>query len=369
MFRLRKTALLCSLILLNLVVSAQAQSRKSFQNVSLSGHYLYGSFLTDQPKAAYLRDSYSYFGELSLEFQTDGTKPWHVASHLPQWGVGLHYGNLGSKQYMGNLLAAFSYMNLPLFSFQKIQSKARFGLGVGYIEKPYDPVTNHKGVLLGSHLNAYIHLLWQNEIKLTSKVYASAGLGFAHLSNGGTTLPNLGVNTPLVQAGLRYSFHEPRIEPTLNRDSFSRKPFFRVFVAGATKQYPWVEGKRYFITLANAEMVERTADKHQWAAGVMLSHNPSLEFDPSGLLSIKKEDYRFQAGVYGTYERLFGKLTVPLQVGVYVYNRDRFPVVYQQLGLRYQVAPQWTASALLKTHMGKADFINAGIGYTFKKRP
>ena len=369
MFCLRKTSFLSILTLLNFFAGAQAQPRKSFQNVSLSGHYLYGSFLINQPKAAYLRDSYSYFGELSLEVQTDGSKPWHVANHLPQWGVGLHYGNLGSKQYMGNLLAAFSYMNLPLFSFHRVQSKARFGLGVGCIEKPYDAATNHKGVLLGSYLNAYIHLLWQNEIRLTPNLYASAGLGFAHLSNGGTTLPNLGVNTPLVQGGLRYSFHKPVIEATTSRDSFSRQPFFRVFVAGATKQYPWVDGKRYFITMANGEVVKRTADKHQWAAGVMLSHNPSLEFDPSGLLSVKKEGYRLQAGVYGTYERLLGKLSVPLLVGAYVYNRDRFPVVYQQLGLRYQVAPQWTASALLKTHLGKADFINAGIGYTFKKRP
>jgi hypothetical protein len=367
MFCLRKTALLSILILWNLLAGAQTQMRKPFQNVSIGGHYLYGSFLTNQSKAAYLRDSYSYFGELSLEVQTDGSQPWHMASGFPQWGVGLHYGNLGSRQYMGNLVAAFSYMNMPLFKFRNLHSKARFGLGVGYIEKPYDPVTNHKGVLLGSHLNAYIHLLWQNEVKLSSRVYASAGLGFSHLSNGGTTLPNLGVNTPLVQAGLRYAFHEPVMEAVDGRDSFSRKPFYRVFVAGATKQYPWVEGKRYFITLVNAEVVKRTAYKHQWAAGVMLSHNPSLEFDPSGLLSIKKTGYRLQAGLYGTYERLFGKLSVPLQVGAYVYNRDRFPVVYQQLGLRYQMTPQWTASALLKTHLGKADFINAGIGYSFKK--
>jgi hypothetical protein len=140
-----------------------------------------------------------------------------------------------------------------------------------------------------------------------------------------------------------------------------------VFVGGASKQYPWVDGKRYLITIINAEAVKRTSYKHQWAAGVMVTHNPSLEFDPSGLLSIKKEGYRVQAGVYGTYERLFGKMAIPVQVGAYVYNRDRFPVVYQQIGLRYQATPRLAASALLKTHLGKADFINVGIGYTFKK--
>jgi hypothetical protein len=367
MFCLRKTVLLTALTLLYCLAGAQSASKPQKPNLSIGGHYLYGSFLTNQPKAAYLRDSYSYFGELNLEVQTDGSKPWQVANGLPQWGVGLHYGNLGSKQHMGDLVALFSYMNTPLFKYRAVQSKFRIGAGVGWIEKPWDAETNHKGVLLGSHLNAYLHLLWQNEFRITPRLFASVGLGFSHLSNGGSTLPNLGVNTPMVQGGLRYSFHEPRIEPTNLKDSFSRRPFYRVFVGGASKQYPWVDGKRYLITIINAEAVKRTSYKHQWAAGVMVTHNPSLEFDPSGLLSIKKEGYRVQAGVYGTYERLFGKMAIPVQVGAYVYNRDRFPVVYQQIGLRYQATPRLAASALLKTHLGKADFINVGIGYTFKK--
>lgn len=202
------------------------------------------------------------------------------------------------------------------------------------------------------------------EVKLSPRLYASAGLGFSHLSNGGSTLPNLGVNTPTLQAGLRYAFDEPFIYSNTPKDSFSRRPSYRLFASLAGKQYPWIGGKRYSITLLNAELTKRTAYKHQFGIGLMLFHNPSLEHDPSGLLSVKREGNKLQAGAYAAYERLFGKLSLPIQLGAYLHNRDRFPRMYQQIGLRYQVWPKWSAGAMLKTHLGKADYISAGIGYT-----
>lgn len=348
---------------------AQTTVKRPLRNLSVGGHYAYGSFLTSEPKAAYLRDSYSSFGELYFQVQTDGSKAWQVANGLPQWGVGIQYGNLGSKEHIGKLVAAYPFLNIPLFAYKALESKLRIGAGAGWVEKPYHPETNHKNVLVGSHLNAYLHLLWQNEVKLAPRLFAAAGVGFSHLSNGGSSLPNLGINTPTLQAGLRYAFDESFEESSAPRDSFSRRPFYRLGLSVAGKQYPWIGGERYLVTILNAEIMKRTSYRHQFGAGVVLFHNPSLEHDPSGLLSVKREGNQLQAGAYAAYERLFGKLSLPVQLGAYLHNRDRFPVLYQQIGLRYQLTPRWSASALLKTHLGKADYINAGIGYTFNSAP
>ena len=366
MISLRKTFLWSSLLLFSALATAQSVSKSPFRNLSVGGHAAYGSFLINQPKAAYLRDSYASFGELYVQRQTDGSKAWHGANGLPQWGFGVVYGNTGSKEHIGKLVGAFPFLNMRLFSFRAFQSKFRIGAGMGWIEKPYDVLTNHKNILLGSHLNAYLNLLWQNEVRLSSRLYASAGLGFSHLSNGGSSLPNLGLNTPTLQAGIRYAFGVPEVQTTTIKDSFSKKLSYRLFASMATKQYPWVGGKRYPVTILNGEVSKRTAYNHRFGAGVMLFHNPSLEFDPSGLLSQKRTGNKVQAGVYGVYERLFGKLSLPIQLGGYVYNKDRFPTTYQQIGLRYQFNKKWMAGAMLKTHLGKADYINAGIGYTFK---
>lgn len=364
MFCVKNTFLLSLALCFYSLSGAQTAPKKRFQNLSLGGFYSYGSYIISEPKAAYLKDSYSCFGELYLQVQTDGSKAWQADNGLPQWGVGLQYGNLGSKQYLGKLVAAFPYLNMPLFSYRALKSKFRVGAGMGWVEKPYDAETNHKNVLIGSYLNAFLHLLWQNEVKLSPRLYASAGLGFSHMSNGGTTLPNLGVNTPTLQAGLRYAFSEPVVRNDAPRDSFSRKLSYRVFGSMAIKQYPWIQSKRYFIGLFSAEVSRRTSTKHQFGAGFTLFHNPSLEIGESGLVSQKMTGNNFQAGVYGSYERHFGKLSLPLQVGYYLHNQDRFTATFQHIGLRYQFTPKLSGGAMLKTHLGKAEYIDLGVGYT-----
>jgi hypothetical protein len=360
----KNTFLFSIALLLYSLVAAQTVPKKRFRNLSVGGHYSYGSYLISEPKAAYLKDSYSYFGELYLQVQTNGSKAWQVTNGLPQWGVALQYGNLGSKQYLGKMVAAFTYLNMPLFSYHALKSRFRIGAGAGWVEKPYDAQSNHKNVLVGSHLNAFLHLLWQNEVKLAPQLYASAGLGFSHLSNGGLTLPNLGVNTPTLQAGLRYAFHEHLVQNETLNETFSRKTYYRVFASGAVKQYPWIGSKRYLIGIFSTEVSRRTSSKHQFGVGTTWFQNPSLEIGESGLVSEKMTGNNSQVGLYGSYERHFGNLSLPVQLGAYLYNKDRFTATYQQIGLRYQFKKRLSTSALLKTHLGKAEYINFGMDYT-----
>src|SRR5438309_149427 len=150
-----------------------------FKNPSFGARFFYGSFLTRLPKAAYLRDSYSYFGELALQQQTDGRAAWQVANGLPRVGMAFHFGNTGSKKYMGNMAALFPFIDWRLFQTKNFRSGIRAGAGIGWVQKPYDKITNHKNVLIGTHGNAYINFLWENEINVFSNVYISVGLSFS----------------------------------------------------------------------------------------------------------------------------------------------------------------------------------------------
>src|SRR6476646_11959457 len=95
--------LVCFLVL----TFSNAHTQPLFKKPSITTRFFYGSFLTRLPKAAYLRDSYSYFGEVSVQQQTDGRYTWQTANGLPQIGVAFHFGNTGSRQYMGNMAALF----------------------------------------------------------------------------------------------------------------------------------------------------------------------------------------------------------------------------------------------------------------------
>ena len=104
---------LLSCVICILIFFASNSQRSFFKSSSFGAQAHYGSFITILPKAEYLRDSYSYFGEIS--FQRNYKKLWPLDSQFVQWGGGIFFGNTGSKQYVGNMGGAFSFINLPLF--------------------------------------------------------------------------------------------------------------------------------------------------------------------------------------------------------------------------------------------------------------
>ncbi|MEJ7912878.1 MAG: acyloxyacyl hydrolase, partial [Chitinophagaceae bacterium] len=193
---------------------AQPARRKGSANISVGIQQYVGSFLATAPKASFIRDSYSSFTELIVSRQTRGDKEWHGFNNYPEVGISTVYGNPGSRQYLGKSLSVFPFVRFPLLHEHSYKLKFRAGTGFTWIEKPYDIISNHKNTLIGSHLNQYIHLSLENEIRLSKSFYLNAGVAFTHISNGGAQLPNFGLNFPMMTAGLRYSFGEQRERET-----------------------------------------------------------------------------------------------------------------------------------------------------------
>lgn len=353
----------CFLFLSCLLTFSKPHAQNRLENASVAVRYFHGAFLTHVPKAQYLRDSYSYFGELSVQQQTDGSKSWHHANRLPQVGFALFYGNTGSKRYMGTMAGAFPYVSWSLYNGSGFKSSLRTGVGLGWIQKPYDKITNHKAVLIGTHVNGYFNVLWQAELRLFSNVHAAAGLSFSHFSNGSSTLPNLGLNIPALSLGLRCEIGEASQRPKLARDSFIQRNALSLFTSLGLKQFPWIESKRYLVNTLQLEWSRQFGRSAKYSGGAILFYDRALEVDPAGIPDQKRKGNKLQAGVFAGYEHLFGRLSVPLQLGVYVHNQDIYTLLFQQLGFRYRISRNWSAQLLMKTHSGKADFIHAGIGY------
>ncbi|MEO5564079.1 MAG: acyloxyacyl hydrolase [Chitinophagaceae bacterium] len=352
--------------LLPAVCLSQSQKKSFLKNTSIGSRFYYGSYLITKSKAEYIKDSYASFGEIFFQQQTKGNKDWQVSHQYPQWGVSFLHGNPGSRKYIGHLNALYAYLNLPLISRRKYTASFLLGGGPGFISKPFDINTNPKNTLIGTRLNAYINMVLQNEVKISNRFFLQAGLNFMHLSNGGTTLPNLGLNTPGIFAGIRYAFDEPVKEEKIVKDSFSRKMNYQIFTTIGLKQAPWIGGNYYTINALQAEASLRVSRNYSYGLGMILFYNRALDFFPLENPSYEKRGQKkLQAGVYGSYEHFFGKLSVPLQLGVYVYNKAKSPLLFQQFGLRYALSKHISTELLLKLHTGQADFIHTGIGYNF----
>lgn len=344
---------------------SNAHAQSFFENNSIAARGFCGTFLTSQPKAQYLRDGYSYFGEVALLHQTNGSQQWHWANRLPQTGVALFYGYTGSRS-MGTMAGLFPFINWRLYRTPKFNSSLRGGVGLGWVQKPYDKISNHKNVLIGTHLNAYINFLWQAELTLFSNLHAGAGLGFSHFSNGSSTLPNLGLNIPSLTVGLRYDLKHTPIVPRKPARPLSKKTAVTMLTSLGIKQAPWIEGKRFLVNTAQVEWSRALYASGRYSGGAALFYNRALSVSTTGVLDQKAVGSNIQAGLFAGYEHLLGRLSVPVQLGVYVYNSNIYPLLFQQLGLRYRIGTNWSAQLAMKTHSGKADFIHVGVGYRLK---
>jgi hypothetical protein len=350
--------------------SPSTNHSKFWKNSSIGLRSYYGSFLITKPKAEYIRDSYASFGELYYQFQTKGRRDWEINHRYPQWGIALMNGNTGSRQYIGRMTAFYAYLTLPVIRSANYHANLLIGTGPGIVSKPYDIHTNPKNTLIGTRLNAFINMGFQNEFRFFKNFTGTIGLHFLHLSNGGTTLPNLGLNTPSIAAGIRYALGNPDTLDVIAHESYqsARLKLFRfnLFTSVSSKQAPWAGGNHYLINVLQTEAVYRRKPNHSYGLGLMFTYNRSLDFFPLENPSYEtRGQKKLQIGPYAHYEHFFGRLSVPLQLGVYAYNRAKSPILFQQFGLRYRIIRKISAELLLKSHMGQADFIHTGIGYTF----
>jgi hypothetical protein len=304
------------------------------------------------------------FGEVYAEKTVTGKKEWEVSHNYPSIGAGFLFGNPGSRKYIGNLYALYPYIRFPLFSSGSYKGALKAGGGMALISKPYDVYTNPKNTLIGTRFNAFLTLVFQHEIRLSDRLYLDAGLGIMHISNGSTTLPNLGLNIPNINAGLRFALSEPVINKRKAIDSSSSRIDLAAYTSVSTKQYPWVGGSYYLINAMQLEASKRVRRNYSLGAGLLLVYNRTLR---RYIMEDRPENptyNKFQAGIYLSYEHFLGRLSIPVQAGPYLYNGSGSGI-FQQYGIRYRATKRLTTQALLKSHSGQADFIHVGIGYNF----
>ncbi|HEX2607282.1 MAG TPA: acyloxyacyl hydrolase, partial [Flavisolibacter sp.] len=309
--------LFISIVHLKSQLLAQDQQTESKALIQLTWHH--GSFITDVPKSAYLKDSYSYSGELSISRPVNGTagKPIYA-------GIGLVAGHSGSHVFIGKMAAIYPFADFPLYHFGNILTgQFHAGLGMGWIEKPYDLESNHKNTLLGSHANLFVSLEWKNAIRLTSRFSLLAGLSFHHLSNASLKLPNLGLNIPLFSAGLRYSLIK-NIEEKAEHGPIRKNWFYRIGLSGGVKQTPWIGSPYYGVALLSAEAAYQKRPAIRWAAGISTIYDPSLAHQYlDSIVTIGKQDgSKWNAALYGSFEKVIGKFSIPVQFGVYAFPND-----------------------------------------------
>ncbi|RYY88447.1 MAG: hypothetical protein EOO15_08995 [Chitinophagaceae bacterium] len=245
---------LLPLLLLPFAGGAQQQVQET--RYGLTGHV--GSFVTKMSKAELAKDSYSFL----VQADWSRRSPYAPNTFL---GVTLLHGNSGGERYLGTVSAAMGFGDHNIAGNGWYSLRGRFALGLGWIQKPYDPVTNHKNTLLGSHLNAAVQASVYQQVKLGRHWSWNTGISFLHLSNGLSTLPNLGLNIPCIYTGLAWRKTEGPL-PARTEVFTTARNQYAVWGGLGLKQWPLVNSPRRLMQIFSAEWSHRLSANGRWGA-------------------------------------------------------------------------------------------------------
>lgn len=364
--------LLLFLFLLPFFAEAQSDSTERLtERLYISAKQKTGFLAAHRGVMGHLPKERVFGGELSLYKKVGGNSPWHKPYRFPYVGLTLYGSTVGNNAILGQAFGAYGFIEFPFNAGPRHQITGKLGTGLGYVTKVFDQETNPKNVAMSTHLNALICVGIQGRVRLADRHQLIYSIDLTHLSNGSSNVPNLGLNMPNIGLGYAYLIREKQVlVPPIMDAVPARFGFFEHWKLNLTaiisdkKIFP--TGGRLYPVYALSVMGRRLfRPKVGMEMAVDLISKQAI-FGYKGYIP-KTQWSIFQIGIYAGYVLPLDRFQFVLGMGGYVkdrYNPDG--PLYHRIGMRYQFTNGITANLVLKSHWAKADYIEWGIGYTFK---
>ena len=310
--------------------------------------------------------------EISVIKDTYGRKSWERKHNYPYIGISLFYSTLANHPAVGQAFAIYPFIVFPVLRSEKDFLGFRMGLGLSYLTKTFDPLTNYKNIAIGSHINVAINLMAEYRRKLNESTEISAGMSLIHFSNGSTATPNYGINMPMLSVGFSKRISKPnkKIEerkasiPTFSYQE-SKIYIFNIVGGYASKNMGNVFGERYDVFMASVSGLKYFNE--------ISSLGLSLDFswDGSHKALLEREGIQnpsfitvVRPGIAPTYEMRISHLILGFNLGIYWGGKEKSDGdIYEQLMLKYLVYNNVFLNVTLRAHGARAAFVSWGIGY------
>jgi Lipid A 3-O-deacylase (PagL) len=264
------------------------------------------------------------------------------------------------------MYGAYPFMNFHLNRNYKERLYFRVGAGLGYMPVIYNAETNHKNDVIGSHINAMVNFRLNCHFYLSDNVRLETGVGLTHCSNGAYQTPNLGINLITANTGISYCFSGAKrsVEKPFIDTAKTKKIENDIFVSSGLSEIEPPGGKKYLDLTLSYIAFKRLNSKNKLGLGVDVFNNQAniarLHVDGVYPTTLAITQY----GVKAAYELRLGNLSLPIEIGSYLYTLYvGNGYLYSRLGLRYYAGKHIITNLTLLTHTAKADFIEWGLGY------
>lgn len=365
-------SLIIVLVLHSTSLHSQEYEHKLFtSNMMLEGRFYYGFLYAQHIELERFNGHFPVF-EINLQQETFGKRKWERIYNYPEIGMSFLYTGLGKSPELGSALSVFPFIDFPLARIKNFSVNFRFGLGVAYLTKRFDRLTDYKNLAIGSHINASASIMFKARYKLNQRYTLSLGFGLQHFSNGSLKLPNYGLNIIEVNAGVAYrlarenkSLGDRFIPPTEPYSAIIRHNIeFDAGFALGWKNMKAVLGQNYMVYHLYENTFFPVKRKSKWGFGLDLSYDEShVKILENEGIAVTNKLNIIRPGINGAYMLVLSKLDFIFNLGYYLGGQERSNgPFYEKLSFQYKFSKYFFANVMLKVHWGRADYIGWGFG-------
>ncbi|MBN1186008.1 MAG: acyloxyacyl hydrolase [Bacteroidales bacterium] len=358
------------LVLILFIITCNAYSsahdtimRKTPFIIGIRQHY--GFIIPHSQSIRSISHSNPWIIEADFDWLQLGENAWDYCFCYPRIGATLGYVNFNNPDIIGSGIYIVPHIEPFLSYTSKINISYRAGLGFAYLNNPYDSLDNPLNYFYSTHIGFVVLINIALNIHLNDQLNLRIAANYNHISNGGISLPNKGINFPTTNIGLDYTFNQQVIKarPKTKKDLYPKDIRFNTSFIFTGKNAERSETKMYPVIGISCDVSKVVARVSAIDIGAeWISDGALKERLRRDSINLDHNKIALMAG----HELLIGKFTFSQQIGLYIYDPHKARnEVYQRYGLYYKITPHFYTGINLKSHLHVADFLDMRIGYTF----
>jgi Lipid A 3-O-deacylase (PagL) len=336
--RTMKSAIAAGLIFIASIwwSSALCGQASYFNDFYIRAAYHPGYVMPEYSLYPYLVNDYARAWTLSVSKRTPGKNYWAQLYNYPEFGLAVQYSTLGNSAIFGHEWSLYPFFNVHIFEKGKFSFINQTGMGIGWVNKKFDPETNPYNVAVGTTLNVHFNFELNLQYLALKKFYVFTGIAFDHLSNGNLGEPNLGINSMTFNAGMRYRVGKQSEQQRFDIEKYVPSTRMSVF-------YPGI----------GVDLFYDSATKDETSVFGEGAYSPIDDF---------------KTGFHFTQELVYNKFSLALQEGFYVFLTDKAfgHSSYHRFIIRHQVSDRFFLQLSMKAHVVVLDYLELGAGYHIK---
>lgn len=369
----RRTGLLATFLLFSFFSNAQ----KGF---SIEPTFHFGVVTKHTPELIFQVTKPTIGADLNFKLQTYGKKEWHQWRNFPQFGITAAWFRFGNTSILGNAFSIAPNITTTLFNKKRWTAHFQVSTGIAYLSKKYNPVSNPTNNAIGSDITAAMLMKFYAVHQMSPHLKLQGGISLNHFSNGGTRLPNFGLNIPALMVSINYSPKVLKETDFIIHDKSKKavKKFgLDIHTGVGLVQRFAIGGPRYpiyFVSLGGNYYLNQ---QNRLIGGFEYEQNKAIfEFALHTNHSETTRDARKKASRLTFFvgdEFLFGNWSMILSAGIYLgdFSFLRLGPFYNKFSTRYYfpskniLDKKCFLSFSLKTHLTVAEYLSLGGGINF----